>query len=285
MHKCLRLIFSLGGALVLVLGSTAAGAYTINSPAWLFDSFYLQADLGLLPGSITDLNQSRGRMENVSGENWAISDWSISILPVTESWGPGGKTTTMGHEISVNLSAHLVSVGATMGQGAYIFNGFDISADSSPPLTTPLLTVTVRWGGEQSQASASVTLRLVHEDMSFEDVIPIAAVDFYSPGNQQTFQATLPNLDDAFFVALYLFDQADWSQAGDHESDMWISATMSVTEAMQPPPDPAPLPGAWTLLGGGLATMAGLRRRKQKVGSVAVLKAKAWLSWTSGRRS
>jgi hypothetical protein len=257
MGKWLRLIFCLGSVLMLLLGSTAAGAYTITNPTWTTPGFDPKADLGYIHGTYADWTSNHIRMENTVGPNSASIDWSFSLLPVTESWGPGGKTTSFGQRIEVEMEADLATTNADLGNETYILNGFGISSDSSPPLTQAAVTLTVTWGGDWSQARAQVSLKLIQGLFWFLDVIPDSHVNLNSPGNQQTFSGTLPEMSQLYFLRLDLFDGADWLPPGHYASDMWIEMTMDVTEALTPAP--VPLPGAWALLGGGLALMAGWR--------------------------
>lgn len=264
MKKYLKIIFCLGCGLILMLGSMDAGAYTL-SPTWNNTGMYAQAFLGPKAGTTTEYTNWHAHMENVDGSNSASSDWSISLLPITETWGPDGKTTTMGQRIDTELSANLVSTTATLGYSGFIHNGFAISADSLPPLTTPLVDITVTWGGEvkPSWASAQIALKEIHDGGTFVNIIPNTNVNFSSPGNQQTFQVVLPEMGPDYFLTLSLWDQVTWSTLGEHETGMWITMTMSVTEPMDPP-FATPLPGTLALLGSGLtALMASVRWGKK----------------------
>lgn len=265
MKKLMKCIFGCGCGVILLLASMDARAYTL-SPTWTNTGLYLQATLGTIPGSYTNLTKYHARMENVSGANSASSDWSIGLLPITESWGPEGKMSSIGQVINTDMSATLASGSATLGNMAFILQGFDISADSSPPVTTPQVTLTVTWGGEVNMnlASGQIALQETHDGMAFTNVIPVSSIDFTKPGNQQTFQGILPELSDAYFLTLNLRDQALWSGPGEYDTNMWISVTMDVTEAvapLPPPPAPVPIPGTLALLGSGLAVMLGNRRK------------------------
>jgi hypothetical protein len=261
MKKYLRIILSLVSGLLLILGSMDAQAYTI-SPTWDTPGLYLQAYLGGTAGTYTEFTRYHARMENVNGDNSAISDWTISTLPITESWGPEGKTTTIGQRIEADMSANLADIYAILGNSAFLLQGFAISSDSSPPLTTPKVTLTVAWGGDvdPNLASAQIALQEVHDGLTFVDVIPISNVNLNSPGNQQIFQGIFPEMGDTYFLTLNLWDGVTWPIPGEYETAMWISVTMSVTEAVAPPP-PVPLPGTLALLASGLAIILGSGRR------------------------
>jgi hypothetical protein len=266
MKVYLKIIFSLGCGLILMLGSMDAAAYTL-SPTFNNAGFYLKATLGSSPGRYIGSTYWHPHMENSGGGNSAISDWSLGLLPFAESWGPDGKTSTMGQRIDVDMSANLASINAVLGDSAFIHSGFAISADSDPPLTTPVVKITVTWGGQITfnQTFAQIALHQNNGGFSFSDIIPITNVDLFHSGNQQTFQATLPELNDNYFLTLSLWDDAWWDNPGNYATNMWIAVTMSVTEAMESPNPitPTPLPGALTLLGSGLAAMLWSQRKRQ----------------------
>jgi hypothetical protein len=267
MKVYLKIIFSLACGLTLMLGSMDAAAYTL-SPTFNNAGFYLKATLGSNPGTYVRTTYWHPHMENTSGANSAVSDWTLGLLPFSESWGPEGKTSTLGQQIDVDMSANLVSTNAIMGDSAFIHSGFAISADADPPLTTPVVDITVTWGGQIkfNQTFAQIALRRNDGGFSFTSIIPTTNVDLFHPGNQQTFQATLPELSNNYFLTLSLWDDAWWDNPGNYDTSMWIAVTMSVTEAMEPPNPitPIPLPETLTLLGSGLATMLWSQRKRQK---------------------
>ncbi len=241
--------------ITLGLGNQAAG-YTIT-PDPFYPSFLLETDLGGVPAQDYDvLTQYEARQVNTYGHNSATNDWSGSMSDVTDSWGPGGKTTTFTQRIDGNMQAHLTGLEAYVEGIATLNSYFTIQPEAVGASGPIPVEIEVSWSGDVSGAWPTIALYLV-QGLRFTAIVPLTRI---SPQGTQIFQAVLPqassagNFYDLFF---YLVDEQDWADPGNYSSNLTVEVTLSATEAgLTPPPVHTPVPAGQVLLGSGLAALA-----------------------------